>query len=233
MTQTSLAASAYQQLRQELDDFHYVPGDRFSENEVSARLGMSRTPVREALVRLQREGYISVMPKLGWVVNTIDFVVFEQLYDVRSVLECAAVDLLCASDNVEQRLQPLCGIWCVDAAQRLDGCTQVSRMDEAFHMALVHASGNLEMARIHQDLTDRIRVVRRLEFTRSYRIDAAYDEHAEILRAILMQDSAQAKAMLKRHIAVSRDEVRKITLHTLQEARQQRPEVALEVAVAS
>lgn len=226
MAQTSLATLAYQQLRQELDDFHYVPGDRFSENEVSARLGMSRTPVREALVRLQREGYISVMPKLGWVVNAIDFVVFEQLYDVRSVLECAAVDLLCATDDAVRRLGPLCALWCVDTSQRLDECTQVSRMDEAFHMALVQAGGNLEMARIHQDLTDRIRVVRRLEFTRSYRIDAAYDEHAQILQAILAQDNVHAKALLRRHIAVSRDEVRKITLHTLQEARQQRPEVA-------
>jgi DNA-binding GntR family transcriptional regulator len=53
---SSLSATAYQQLKQALDEFHYVPGDRFSENEVSARLGMSRTPVREALVRLQREG---------------------------------------------------------------------------------------------------------------------------------------------------------------------------------
>ena len=227
MAQTSLAALAYQQLRQELDDFHYVPGDRFSENEVSARLGMSRTPVREALVRLQREGYISVMPKLGWVVNAIDFVVFEQLYDVRSVLECAAVDLLCAADDVARRLGPLRALWCVDASRRLEECTQVSRMDEAFHMSLVHAGGNLEMARIHQDLTDRIRVVRRLEFTRSYRIDAAYDEHAEILQAILAHDSERAKALLRRHIAVSRDEVRKITLHTLQEARRQHPEVAL------
>lgn len=226
MAQTSLAALAYQQLRQELDNFHYVPGDRFSENEVSARLGMSRTPVREALVRLQREGYISVMPKLGWVVNAIDFVVFEQLYDVRSVLECAAVDLLCAAGNVARRLESLRALWCVDTSQRLNECTQVSRMDEAFHMSLVHAGGNLEMARIHQDLTERIRVVRRLEFTRSYRIDAAYDEHAQILQAILAHDSAHAKALLRRHIAVSRDEVRKITLHTLQEARQQRPEVA-------
>nr|MBF0682332.1 GntR family transcriptional regulator [Pseudomonas sp.] len=227
MAQTSLAASAYQQLRQELDNFHYVPGDRFSENEVSARLGMSRTPVREALVRLQREGYISVMPKLGWIVNTIDFAVFEQLYDVRSVLECAAVDLLCTADNVAQRIRPLFAFWCVEPAQRLDECVQVSRMDEAFHMALVHAGGNLEMARIHQDLTERIRVVRRLEFTRSYRIDAAYEEHADILHAVLARDGAHAKALLQRHIAVSRDEVRKITLHTLQEARQTRPEAAL------
>lgn len=220
MTQVSLAASAYAQLKEALDNFHFVPGDRFSENEVSALLGMSRTPIREALVRLQREGYISVMPKLGWLVNSIDFHVFEQLYDVRSVLECAAIDLLGAAPDLAQRLAPLCELWCVDASERLDACTAVSQMDEAFHMALVHASCNLEMARIHCDLTERIRVVRRLEFTRNYRIDAAYDEHAQILQTLLSRDTLRTKTLLRKHIAVSRDEVRKITLHTLQAARQ-------------
>jgi len=104
----SLANMAYDKLRQALDNFHYVPGDRFSESEVGTELGMSRTPVREALVRLQREGCISVIPKLGWVVNSIDFTVFEQLYDVRAVLECAAVDLLVGAGQ-PALLRPLGG----------------------------------------------------------------------------------------------------------------------------
>lgn len=220
MTQTSLAASAYARLKQELDSFHYAPGDRFSETEVSLRLSMSRTPVREALVKLQREGYISVMPKLGWLVNQIDFAVFEQLYDVRSVLECAAIDLLAAAPDLGLRLAPLCGLWCVEPHLRLHQHEQVSHMDEAFHMDLVRASGNLEMARIHKDLTERIRVIRRLEFTRPDRIATTYAEHAEILQALLSRDATQAKALLSRHIAVSRNEVKKITLHTVHAARQ-------------
>ncbi|HBP30759.1 MAG TPA: GntR family transcriptional regulator [Advenella kashmirensis] len=225
MTNTSLAKIAYQQLKEELDNFHYVPGDRFSETEVSTRLGTSRTPVREALLRLQREGYISVMPKLGWIVNTIDFVMFEQLYDVRSVLECAAVDLLCESKNLEQLLQPLCAIWRVDPSERLTDYSQVSKQDESFHITLVHASGNVEMARIHQDITDRIRVVRRLEFTRDYRIDAAYTEHCQMLEALLTRDATYTKTILRKHIAVSRDEVKKITLHSLEAARYQKQPV--------
>ena len=220
MTQTSLAASAYARIKQELDSFHYAPGDRFSETEVSLRLSMSRTPVREALVKLQREGYISVMPKLGWLVNQIDFAVFEQLYDVRSVLECAAIDLLAATPDLALCLAPLCGLWCVEPHLRLHQHEQVSHMDEAFHMDLVRASGNLEMARIHKDLTERIRVIRRLEFTRPDRIATTYAEHAEILQALLSRDATQAKALLSRHIAVSRNEVKKITLHTVHAAKQ-------------
>ena len=223
MTATSLAHVAYEKLRHALDHFHYVPGDRFSESEVGAELGMSRTPVREALVRLQREGYISVMPKMGWVVNSLDFAVFEQLYDVRAVLECAAVDLLIAAPDLSDRLTTLTHIWSVAQADRLTEMSEVSRLDEQFHMDLIAASGNLEMARIHRDITERIRIVRRLEFTRNYRIDVTYDEHDRILQALLRRDGLQAKVLLQKHIRVSRDEVKNITLHTLQNARQKRP----------
>jgi DNA-binding GntR family transcriptional regulator len=209
-------------LKQELDNFHYVPGDRFTEHEVSSRLGMSRTPVREALVRLQREGYISVMPKLGWIVKSIDFTAFEQLYDVRAVLESAAVDLLVQAPDLDARLAPLCAIWCVENEQRLQTIAEVSTLDEDFHIALVQASGNFEMARIHRDLTERIRIVRRLEFTRNYRISVTYDEHCHILRTLLARDVGGAKTLLQKHITVSRDEVRNITLHTLHAARQKR-----------
>lgn len=223
MPPTSLSNVAYDQLRQALDNFQYVPGDRFSENEVGAELGMSRTPVREALVRLQREGYISVMPKLGWVVNTIDFTVFEQLYDVRSVLECAAVDLLVAAPDLEQRLGTVAAQWLRPIEQRLTDRVEVSRLDEDFHIALLAASGNFEMARIHRDITDRIRVVRRLEFTHNYRIDMTYEEHGRILQALLRRDGLQAKILLQKHIRVSRDEVKNITLHMLQSARKTTP----------
>lgn len=219
MTVCSLAQVAYEKLRHALDNFHYIPGDRFSENEVGAELGMSRTPVREALVRLQREGYISVMPKMGWLVNSLDFSVFEQLYDVRSVLECAAVDLLVVAPDLAQRLAALTQIWSISPVDRLTEMAEVSRLDEQFHMDLMAASGNLEMARIHRDITERIRIVRRLEFTRNYRIDVTYSEHDRILQALLRRDGLQAKILLQKHIRVSRDEVKNITLHTLQNAR--------------
>ena len=223
MSSTSLASLAYDKLRQALDNFQYVPGDRFSENEVGTDLGMSRTPVREALVRLQREGYISVIHKLGWIVNSIDFTMFEQLYDVRSILECAALDLLVQIPDLEIRLCELTALWCIPAQQRLSEIATVSRNDEQFHMALVATSGNKEMTRIHRDITDRIRIVRRLEFTRNYRIDVTYEEHGCILTALLCRDSLRAKSLLQHHIRVSSVEVKNITLHTLQNARQKLP----------
>ena len=77
--------------RNDLYDFRLAPGQRFSENEIAAQLGVSRTPVREALYRLRDEGYIDVASKSGWTVRPFEFETLEQLYEVRAVLELAAV----------------------------------------------------------------------------------------------------------------------------------------------
>jgi DNA-binding GntR family transcriptional regulator len=83
----------------------------------------------------------------------------------------------------------------------------------------VAATGNGEMARVHQEVTDRIRIVRRLDFTRPDRIEATYDEHAQILREVLRRHGDAAQMLLRSHIERSKVEVRKITLHQLHEAR--------------
>jgi DNA-binding GntR family transcriptional regulator len=97
---------------------------------------------------------------------------------------------------------------------------QVSQWDEAFHCSLVAAAGNAEMARVHRDVTDRIRIIRRLDFTKQARIDATYDEHAKILKAIRAKRGDQAAMLLRAHIETSQAEVRKITLHQVHMARQ-------------
>ena len=96
----------------------------------------------------------------------------------------------------------------------------VARWDEEFHCALVAAAGNAEMARVHRDVTDRIRIIRRLDFTKQARIDATYDEHAKILKAIRAKRGDQAAMLLRAHIETSQAEVRKITLHQVHLARQ-------------
>ncbi len=88
-------------------------------------------------------------------------------------------------------------------------------------MALVAAAGNQEMARIHAELTEKIRIIRHLDFTRDDRVDATYHEHARILRAILQQHTEEAQRILTEHISQSKAEVRKITLHMFQQARLQ------------
>ncbi|QKO23918.1 GntR family transcriptional regulator [Rhodoferax sp. BAB1] len=211
----------YEQLKRDVADFKLVPGDRFTENELSERLGVSRTPVRQALFRLQQEGYVEVLFRNGWRVLPFDFEQFEQLYDLRMVLETTAVQRLCADDARIDRelLAQLAAIWLVPAAERSADIRQVAQWDEDFHCTLVAAAGNAEMTRVHRDVTERIRIIRRLDFTKQARIDATYEEHAKILRAIQRKRSDPAVMLLRAHIQTSQAEVRKITLHQVHLAR--------------
>lgn len=215
----NLADRIYNQLKQDIFEFRLLPGDRFSENEIAERVQASRTPVREALFRLQREGYVDVLYRSGWQIRPFDFKAFEDLYDVRIIIETAAVKRLCEMESPPATLNDLKQIWLVSASERLSYGATVSQLDERFHEMLVEATGNLEMAQIHHAVTERIRIIRRLDFTKPPRIDATYTEHGKILRAVLQRRADQSQLLLKTHIDESKAEVRKITVHMLHTAR--------------
>lgn len=214
----SLAETAYGKLKAEIFDFALLPGDRFTETEIAQRLAMSRTPVREALYRLEREGYLTVHLRVGWSVRPFDFKQFEDFYDLRLILELASIARLCDMQEREG-LDALKATWLVPAGERLDDALKVAALDEAFHSTLVAAAGNPEVARCHREVTERIRIIRRLDFTQAHRIDKTYDEHAQILRAVIRRRAEEAARLLRSHVEASKAEVRKITLHRLYTAR--------------
>jgi DNA-binding GntR family transcriptional regulator len=215
----NLATMVYERVKQDIFDFRMMPGDRFTETEVSSRMQASRTPVREALHRLERDGYLEVMFRSGWRVKPFDFRQFEELYDLRVLLETTAVRRLCETD-ARPELDELKRIWLCAPEDRLADMKEVARHDEAFHSTLVAAAGNREMSRVHEEVTDRIRIIRRLDFTKAPRIEATYQEHAKILRAIVQRRAEPVVMLLSSHIEASKAEVRKITLHMLHEARE-------------
>ena len=214
----TLADQAYGQLKRLIFDFALMPGDRCSESELAQRLAVSRTPLRQALQRLQREGFLQVLPKVGWQVAPLDFDVFDELYDLRILIECHAVQLLAESEE-RPALTALANQWLLPEAERLSEATAVGVADEQFHSLLVAGSGNREMARVHREITERIRIIRRLDFTKPARVEATYDEHARILRAITRRRTDEAQRLLRAHITQSKTEVRHITLDMLYRAR--------------
>ena len=218
----SLADAIYRQLKEDIFEFRLLPGDRFSEGDVAERMAASRTPVRQALYRLQREGQVQVHFRSGWQVRPLDFVQFDELYELRIVLELDAVRRLCQrpTDEHPPALQTLARTWMVQKEDQLQDGVAVSRLDEAFHCQLLEAAGNREMARVHREVSEKIRILRRLDFTQTRRIDLTYAEHQQILEAILIRRSEQAQQLLKGHIEVSKAEVHSITLHKLYGARQ-------------
>lgn len=214
-----LAEQVYQQLKSDIFSFRLFPGDRFSESDIARHYGVSRTPMRDGLFRLQREGYLEVGFRRGWKVSPINFDQLDQLYDLRIVLELAAVERLAAGDLSHTALDALKLVWCVETEQREADPATMFGMDENFHRQLVAASGNNEMLRVHNEVTERIRIVRRLDFLKPHRTSATYDEHAKVLQLIGRSKLGEASILLRAHITQSKLEVRKITLSMLAAAR--------------
>lgn len=214
----NLAATVYAKLKTDIFDFYLLPGDRFTETGIAEQLGVSRTPVREALYKLEREGYIEVSSRNGWSVKPFDFETIENLYDVRIILELAVARKLCEMQD-KPDLGALMDTWLVSPELRVRDPHRMCELDEHFHEGLVAAAGNPEMARIHHEITGRIRIIRRLDFTQADRIDMTYDEHAQILRNIIQRKPDQVCLLLRTHIESSKSVVRQITLHKLHTAR--------------
>jgi DNA-binding GntR family transcriptional regulator len=211
----TLSQDVYLRLKDSIFEFRMPPGQRYSEQALAASLGVSRTPLRFALHMLAREGHLN---RLGghssWQVKPLDLDYYEDLYDFRTSLEALAIRRLGTMD-VTSGLHRLCGFWRVPRKQRIQDGEQVSREDELFHSTLISLAGNREMLRAFTDLTERIRIIRRLDFITPDRITAAFEEHGAILEMLLSGDLAGAEDLMTAHIGASRTEIRRITLHRL------------------
>ena len=216
---SSLAEHAYAEIKQKIFNFEMMPGDLISEGNLAKLVNVSRTPLRQALQQLQHGGFIKAIPKIGWQVAPLDFDKLDELYDFRILIESNAVKALCNSNRDNQIFKDLQKIWLVPKSKRSFNTLEVGILDEQFHTSLVKASGNEEMLKTHSEITERIKIVRRLDFTKAARISNTYDEHGQIIKAILAGRSGEAQRLLKAHIEQSKIEVRKITLGMLQDAR--------------
>jgi DNA-binding GntR family transcriptional regulator len=219
-SKSPVGKAVYESIKADIFDFRMAPGQRYSEQELANRFGVSRTPLRLALHVLASEGYLDhIGGHAGWLVKPFDLAYYEDLYDFRTQIELIAARRLCAMDPAPD-LSALCAFWRVPKKARvLDGAT-VAREDEKLHNSLVALAGNREMLRTHSDLTERIRIIRRLDFIEPARIKAAFDEHDKILAALLARKAGDAEMLIRAHIGASRAEIRHITLHRLSLAAQ-------------
>lgn len=218
----SQAERAYRELREAVFAFRLLPGDRFTESDVARQLGCSRTPVREALTRLQNENLVKCYFRSGWEVVPIDFTVFTNLYETRSLIEVHAVEQLClgADARVDRGVIDRLGLlWRLPKAEQVTDISQAAALDEDFHLELVRAAGNDELVAILSNITARIRIMRRLDFEFDRRIYQTYDEHVALLDLIAAGRTAAAKAYISEHIEDGHREVSRITVQRLQQAR--------------
>lgn len=213
------ALDVYQQLKTLIMGFELYPGSRVTETELADRFGVSRTPVREALQRLQLEGYVTVRPKQGCFIREIDIEEIDEHYQVRIALEMCAIELACTR-MPERALKELARQWdpAYQPAEEPDVETMSDR-DEGFHIALAEGSGNLVLADYLQRVNQSIHIIRRLDFTNNMRVDLTYKEHHAICQHLIARDVVAAQQAMTQHIRRSQQAAKTITLEQLSRAR--------------
>lgn len=205
----------YYRIKDDIFEFRMPPGQRYSEHELAATLGVSRTPLRLALHVLAREGYlVRLEGHSSWQVKPLDLAYYEDLYEFRMDIEALALRRLCKMDPMPD-LSELDAYWHTPEAERTRDFKEVAAEDERFHRTLVSLAGNAEMLRTFDELTDRIRIIRRLDFINPDRIAATYEEHGKILKVLMARKAERAEMLIRSHIGTSRTEIRHITLHRL------------------
>ncbi len=143
---SSMVAAAYEQIRRRILDNVWPPGHRALEQEVALELGMSRTPVREALVQLQNEGLVEVIPRHGMRVLPVSPTDMREIYEILTALECMAAELLARRKPGDAELQPLMDASAaMDHALKQDDLDAWARADESFHAQLLELAGNRQL----------------------------------------------------------------------------------------
>jgi DNA-binding GntR family transcriptional regulator len=196
----------YEQVKGMAVGYEFKPGERLNEVDLSRNLGVSRTPLREALTRLSTEGLLRFMPGKGYFCRDLDVREIFDLYELRKTIEVAAIRLAVQRATTEEidSLVAFLDETGPDSGSR--STEELVRLDEAFHERLLGMSGNAEMLRVLDNVNARIRFVRWIDMRRGDR-PRTQREHREVLVRLRERDEAACVAILEKHIDRRLDQI--------------------------
>lgn len=191
----------YQSLRERIVRYEFLPGERLYENVIASSYGVSRTPVRESLQRLEQIRLLARDGRNGYVVRPFDLEEMDELYEARIALEELSVRRV-ASRLTPRRLKRLRAVWASFPEQ--GDPSDALAADEMFHEALAEAGGNRVLLEFLKTVNERIHVMRRIDFTAPDRWRATRREHREIIEALASEDAEHAVELMREHILRSK-----------------------------
>ena len=206
-TLASNVDSIYQTVRAMAAAFEFKPEERINESDLSKRLGISRTPLREALNRLVAEGLLTVQEGRGFFCRSLVPEQIVHIYELRQAIESETVMRAVerASDaeltDLKNHLDDIAAKYVSTSSAR-----EIVELDEAFHLRIAELSKNGELVRALENLNEQIRYVRWISM-RS-KIDITKSVHEEIINAMLARDVATSVARMRAHIEKSTDEAK-------------------------
>lgn len=206
VTKPNTQELCYQHLKEQILRLELAPGARISALEVAAQLGISRTPVREALGRLEQEALVTHEPAGGYVVRAMSVKEIDDLYKVREYLETEAVleAMPRLSDADCARLADMLD----HAARNTGNVSEFLISSRNFYEAITDATGNEVLRRVLAPINDRVRIVGAMLIqANASRMKEVCAENREILIALKARNETAAIAAVRAHVQNARDHV--------------------------
>ena len=207
----SLRQHAYQEIKHRILDGTYTPGGLLSESQLAQELGISRTPVREALRDLAGRGLLRILPQRGIVVSDLSVKDITEVYQLREELECFATRLAADMMTEEQGAQ-----FVADQTQA-EQCLRAGLLRPAYdaavkmHAQIIAMACNARLSRIMGQLADEAHRYGLLTL-RSGHAQQAIDEHGRIIAALLARDGERAADLMRQHLRADRDLALRVAL---------------------
>ncbi|MDX3969194.1 MAG: GntR family transcriptional regulator [Bradyrhizobium sp.] len=192
----------YEALRRKVIDSELAPGSQILEQELAIMLGVSRTPLREALVRLENEGLLEIIPRHGVRIIPMSAADMREIYQVLVSLESTAAAALASQPPSDAALDELEAIFDrMDTFLKKEDITAWAREDERFHLKIVELAGNRRLHEIVSNCGDQAHRARMFTLRLQTHPQPAQSmkEHRQIIAALRKRDAAKAESLLRSH----------------------------------
>ena len=202
----SLSDKVYRHLRDGIIEGRYKTGDCLVEIKIGEELGVSRTPVREALKQLELEDLVTSLPNRGMLVKGFAPEDYRDAYTIRHLLEGQAAFWAAERINREQLDRLAETIELLDLYTRKNDAEHLARLDNAFHEIIYEAAGSRTLKHVLASLHHNTHLARQSSLTMPERAQKSLLEHKNIYAAIEAHDANAAKAYMEQHIAIASDQ---------------------------
>ncbi|MEW6044965.1 MAG: GntR family transcriptional regulator [Bacillota bacterium] len=190
----------FEALREAIISGALKPGERLMEVQLADELGVSRTPVREAIRKLEHDGFVVMIPRKGAYVADISLKDVAEIFDVRRALEALAAQLAAerASDDDLERVERILLEYgeCIDT----NDTARLIEVDTRFHESIYQMSGNARLKHMLSLLSEQVMRFRTMTLSHRPRMRRALEEHRRIVEAIASRDAERAARLAREHI---------------------------------
>jgi DNA-binding GntR family transcriptional regulator len=200
MKDLPLTTKAYNSLKKKLIDLHLRPGEILMVQSLAKDLGLSRTPVREALIHLKQEGFVQETDGRKFKVTEISLETINEIYEIREQLECLAIKRVALQRSMAQikELEKTM-LSMKKAVARLEYSSFIE-YDLRFHEQIVKYSGNRTLEGLLKTLADKVQRIRYLTLNIEKRMENSVLEHSKILKFIKERNPKGARHALHEHL---------------------------------